>query len=281
MEKISINDVKKIKEMINNKINYPFIVDNISDDFIKKFNDDNLNMLLSNSDCLVKDSHLKKQSLMNFNQLFVNLKNQQKENNVNKRYTLQMGNIVSKGFFAREKTPPFSCLLPLIESHPLFELVSSKLLEANLWLDSGSNTTKLHFDPVDNFLILLEGVKEIYLLPREDSKYAYPSNYSPIHSQVDILNPNYEEFPLFKNAKIIKVVISAGQALYIPAGYWHEVVSSGWNKAINLWWGISLTRKLQSPMLQFFGKEILSRIMLKGSCVPHTVSKKEIDELKV
>ncbi len=53
-----------------------------------------------------------------------------------------------------------------------------------------------------------------------------PSNFSAIDTsrpKRDIL----KEFPLFKNAQPLDVEIRAGEMLYLPAGWFHEVTSYG------------------------------------------------------
>jgi hypothetical protein len=61
-----------------------------------------------------------------------------------------------------------------------------------------------------------------------------PVNYSP----VDFYNPDLEKFPDFDKIRGKMVVkINKGDALFIPAFWWHHVKSSkSRNLAINFWY---------------------------------------------
>lgn len=44
-----------------------------------------------------------------------------------------------------------------------------------------------------------------------------PHNYSPVNFD----KPDYERYPLFKNAKTYKIHLTAGDCLYLPGIWWH------------------------------------------------------------
>ena len=59
-------------------------------------------------------------------------------------------------------------------------------------------------------------------------------------SPVDILNPDYERFPLFGDAIPLRCRIERGEFLFLPSWWWHEVQSypekdEGINIAVNFW----------------------------------------------
>merc|ERR1712216_876926 len=44
-------------------------------------------------------------------------------------------------------------------------------------------------------------------------------------------------FPNFQKVHWLKAVLQAGDTLFIPHSYWHQVNSHGRNLAVNFWWG--------------------------------------------
>ncbi|CAG5074070.1 Similar to Kdm8: Bifunctional peptidase and arginyl-hydroxylase JMJD5 (Mus musculus) [Cotesia congregata] len=82
------------------------------------------------------------------------------------------------------------------------------------------------------------GHKQIILYHPEDSKYLYTYDTRLLSNtaQVNPLNPDYNKFPEFKNAKGFMCYLKPGQALYIPPKWWHHVVSLSPSFSISFWW---------------------------------------------
>nr|XP_042906122.1 bifunctional peptidase and arginyl-hydroxylase JMJD5 isoform X2 [Parasteatoda tepidariorum] len=89
-----------------------------------------------------------------------------------------------------------------------------------------------------NFFTQVLGTKYIRLYSKEQSPYVYaredPLFYNT--SQVDVENPDLEEFPLFSKAKYSECVLKPGNLLYIPPGCWHYVRSLSTSISISFWW---------------------------------------------
>jgi hypothetical protein len=113
----------------------------------------------------------------------------------------------------------FPELLPYIR-RPSFDkmMVFEK---ANFWMGSGGQVTPLHFDDTENLMVLLSGEKTFTLFPPNQAKFLYPrqpdkvSGYRTYTTKVDINNPNYDIFPLFKNATRFTVTIRQGPHIFI------------------------------------------------------------------
>ena len=61
-----------------------------------------------------------------------------------------------------------------------------------------------------------------------------------VMSPVDILKPNYDRFPKFKDARALNCTINEGDVLFMPSFWWHEVQSypskqEQRNVAVNFW----------------------------------------------
>ena len=122
----------------------------------------------------------------------------------------------------------------------------------NLWVGPGGHTEALHYDPMDGTLIQLHGSKRLVLFPRSQTAnlYPYPFYLHLWHglklrswfSQVYPDRPDFEAFPKLQIAlnHRYEVVLNAGEILYIPAGWWHEVTSLGNEMvcSVNRFWRI-------------------------------------------
>jgi len=108
-----------------------------------------------------------------------------------------------------------------------------------LWMSSGGTSSVLHQDDAENFLIQVTGRKSLMLVNQQNAQdlYAYEAKHpgtSAVHQDIVDL----EKFPRFADIPWLSGDLEAGDVLYIPHGYWHQVNSFGSrNLAINVWWG--------------------------------------------
>ncbi|QRK08655.1 cupin-like domain-containing protein [Archangium violaceum] len=111
-----------------------------------------------------------------------------------------------------------------------------------MWAGSDGQVVNLHYDDFLNFICMVEGTKRVTLFAPElmPSMYHAPFdrmlNYAQA-SQVRLLEPDLERFPLFQHAlKEAQVaVIEPGEVLFLPPMWWHHVESYGFNVMINNW----------------------------------------------
>ena len=86
--------------------------------------------------------------------------------------------------------------------------------------------TPLHFDLLENIFCVVTGVKHVALWPPADGVLLYPGDDGgAAFSLADIYSPDLDAFPLLREAqsRALHVQVSAGDALYIPVGWWHAV----------------------------------------------------------
>lgn len=111
------------------------------------------------------------------------------------------------------------------------------LFAQTLWIGSGGNVSYLHFDPMENVLAMVAGTKRLVLFAPDQTRHVYPIyDPDPLGSAVDLRAPDYTRHPRLRQARYQEVVLEAGEALYLPLGWWHHVASSGLNIAVNVWW---------------------------------------------
>lgn len=120
----------------------------------------------------------------------------------------------------------------------------------NLWIGESGIVSQAHYDCSDNFLTQIFGRKRVRLFSPLDSINMYPSaidddclgdkTASHISQIQDTDFVNAQDFPDFKYAVCYEGIISPGDLLYIPAGWWHEVKSLETSISVNYWWKMQL-----------------------------------------
>jgi len=142
---------------------------------------------------------------------------------------------------------PLSNLPGLADDLRIAELMGATPWSAlNLWLGRGTKSG-LHFDPTDNFLIMVRGHKLVVLAAPDQSARLYPFLGLIMKSRVDVERPEFTRFPRAAAAKMHVVRIAPGDVLYIPAGWWHHVSSPTENYHISI--NCSFGRELSLPFL--------------------------------
>lgn len=112
--------------------------------------------------------------------------------------------------------------------------LSNKLGNAmDLHIGGIGNSYEMHKDAYDvhAWLIQLYGEKEVIVFPREQEALLYPKTGGILESRspINILDPDYEKYPRFKEATPIRAILKAGEVMYIPSGIWHTTIAHGQN----------------------------------------------------
>ncbi len=114
-------------------------------------------------------------------------------------------------------------LKPLWADVPLLTeyLKADESNQGFFWYGPRGTITPLHHDLTNNFMAQVQGRKLIRMVPPSRLPDVY--NHRHCYSKVDVANPDYEQFPLFKNIRPIDVILNPGEILFLPVGYWHHV----------------------------------------------------------
>jgi hypoxia-inducible factor 1-alpha inhibitor (HIF hydroxylase) len=86
----------------------------------------------------------------------------------------------------------------------------------------------LHFDQYDNLFVQISGSKRFKIYDPQQTRNLYPY---PVHhpmdtrSRVDLERPDYDAFPWLARAEGFELVLHPGQTLFLPAYWWHEVIT--------------------------------------------------------
>ncbi len=92
-----------------------------------------------------------------------------------------------------------------------------------LWVGPKGTITPLHHDATNNLFAQIYGTKRFHLIPAMQAPYVY--NRHAVFSDVDLLNPDLAQHPHFAHAASIEVTVGPGDFLFLPACWWHHVVS--------------------------------------------------------
>lgn len=93
------------------------------------------------------------------------------------------------------------------------------------WIGAGGTFTPLHFDLTNNLLAQIVGHKQLILVPPSETRKLYHRQH--VFSDVrDLTDPEQLlKYPLAESARSFDVDLGPGDLLYIPVGWWHQVVS--------------------------------------------------------
>eukprot|EP00465_Bigelowiella_longifila_P015813 CAMPEP_0185261842 /NCGR_PEP_ID=MMETSP1359-20130426/10153_1 /TAXON_ID=552665 /ORGANISM="Bigelowiella longifila, Strain CCMP242" /LENGTH=385 /DNA_ID=CAMNT_0027848605 /DNA_START=192 /DNA_END=1346 /DNA_ORIENTATION=+ len=153
---------------------------------------------------------------------------------------------------------------------PLPKYIGKKHNGPYMWLAHEGHYEFMHMDPDDNFLIILEGRKRICLFPPSPIRRMYPnplgSKGKTIQSKV-LLDEKQdsiaERFPEFDESAMAEVTVNAGEMLFIPAFFWHQVTTVRKTLSVNIFFGESgdssyLGKIMRPPQWEAFSYWLLN-----------------------
>ncbi|XP_055813215.1 lysine-specific demethylase JMJ31 isoform X3 [Solanum dulcamara] len=144
-------------------------------------------------------------------------------------------------------------------------LETKSLSSVNLWMNSMKARSSTHYDPHHNLLCIVSGCKEVTLWPPSATPYLYPLplyGEASNHSSVTLEEPDLSVYPraAFLNGFSQKVVLHAGDALFIPEGWFHQVDSEVLTIAVNFWWRSMTISGMLDHMDAYYLRRILKRL---------------------
>jgi hypothetical protein len=142
---------------------------------------------------------------------------------------------------AVQSAPIAECLPGFVAENALEILPPS--VAPRIWLGN-SVVTPAHFDESSNVACVVAGRRRFTLFPPEEiaNLYIGPIGYAPTGTPISLVSfrePDFTRFPRFRQALEAAQVaeLGPGDAIYIPALWWHHVESLDQvNMLVNYWW---------------------------------------------
>jgi len=135
--------------------------------------------------------------------------------------------------------PPYLGNLELRELNSMchWPAYFDKLGPPRFWLGPAGTVTPLHCDYDDNIFAQIWGSKRIFLSPPHHDEFLYPREANAIlfGSPFDPEAPDFDKFPLARQATMIECIVNPGDLLYVPAGWYHQVRALTFSLSSNRW----------------------------------------------
>lgn len=135
--------------------------------------------------------------------------------------------------------PPYVGNLELRELNRLCHWPSwfDKMGPPRFWIGPAGTMTPLHCDYDDNIFAQIWGSKRIFLAPPHHDEFLYPreANAMLFGSPFDPEAPDYDRFPLARQAALTEIIVHPGDMLYVPAGWYHQVRALTFSLSSNRW----------------------------------------------
>ena len=116
-------------------------------------------------------------------------------------------------------------------------------LMTRFWMSPAGMGSPLHFDVPQNLFAQVIGRKQVLLYPPRDVVNLYPLppfSRLPHYSRVDAERPDVERFPRLRRTRPMRAVVDAGDLLFIPRLWWHQVRALEFSISVNFWWAEGL-----------------------------------------
>ena len=113
----------------------------------------------------------------------------------------------------------------------------AKMGPPRFWLGPAGTVTPLHCDYDDNIFAQVWGAKRIFLSAPHHDEFLYPSQANAIlfGSPFNPEAPDFDKFPLARQATMIECIVNPGDLLYVPAGWYHQVRALTFSLSANRW----------------------------------------------
>ncbi len=137
---------------------------------------------------------------------------------------------------------PVAPVLPGFERANALDLLDEDIAP-RLWIGNAS-IVQTHHDMSDNIAVVVGGRRRFTLFPPDQvgNLYVGPLDFTPAGRPISLVSlddPDLERFPKFADAleQAQTAELEPGDAIYIPALWWHHVQAFGpLNMLVNYWW---------------------------------------------
>jgi hypothetical protein len=154
------------------------------------------------------------------------------------------------------------------------------LAQVNAWIGC-CRTSHLHFDGLDNLLVVAHGRKEVVLFTPWQLADLYPQLAAEERWKSAARSTLYPhvatDFPRLAQATRRRALLEAGDALWIPAGWWHEVLTPTLCVAFNFWYQAHARSRLR-PTLLHLHSDLYARVYARRATARDTEARKREEQ---
>jgi ribosomal protein L16 Arg81 hydroxylase len=126
--------------------------------------------------------------------------------------------VANNGFFDRPEALQLASEAPVL---PEYLDHSDRQGQMFLWFGPAGTITPLHHDLMNVMIAQIYGRKRFTLIPPEQTAYVY--NNAGVYGEVDCAKPDYSKHALYGEARPVNFVLTPGDVLFLPVGWWHYV----------------------------------------------------------
>ncbi|XP_044487034.1 uncharacterized protein LOC123212064 [Mangifera indica] len=144
-------------------------------------------------------------------------------------------------------------------------LETKTIASVNLWMNNAQAKSSTHYDPHHNLLCIVTGCKRVALWPPSACSMLYPMpiyGEASNHSSIALESPDFSKYPRAECSKEYsqEVILHAGDALFIPEGWFHQIDSDDITIAVNFWWQSNIMSCLSEHMDAYYLRRIIRRL---------------------
>lgn len=121
------------------------------------------------------------------------------------------------------RRPDFAPLLADIGTLPDFCDHAALAHLSSFWFGPAGTNTPLHHDTVMLFHTQVVGRKRWRMISPLETPRVY--NHNGVFSPIDLDKPDFERYPLFRDVKVLEVIVDPGETVFLPLGWWHQVTA--------------------------------------------------------
>lgn len=139
-----------------------------------------------------------------------------------------------------------------------FHCDRSFYFKSRIWLAGQDIRTPLHRDLAHNFILVLKGSKCVRLAAPNATKSVYSNSLfsrAPNFARLNLHEPDFGKFPRARDLTVYEARVAAGEVLYLPPLWWHDVKNTEQSISANFWFAPpgfwALTAKLTSSLNSF------------------------------
>jgi Cupin-like domain len=119
------------------------------------------------------------------------------------------------------RRPDFAPLLDDIGTLPAFCDRAALATQSSFWFGPAGTVTPLHHDTLMLCHTQVVGRKRWRFVSPLQWPLVY--NHSGVFSPVDVDAPDFVRHPAFREATVLEVIVEAGETVFLPLGWWHQV----------------------------------------------------------